>query len=139
MKRKIYHLLLQSFDRSLSINEQRILSTALEESDVLRKEERLQKRIRDAAKMGPGAHFSPFFAERVINRIQRGNETVHDLFWDMLIAQFKPMAIAATAIMIMLISYNMFQQKAFNVKNLLPTAKITYEEAMDPTLAYFGE
>ena len=139
MKTKPSNLLLRSFDRSLSVQEKHILDDALRHSKGLKEDKAFLEKLQKSAKPESPLKFRPFFAERVMQRIQERTVSVQDLFFESLYAQFKPLVVATATIVFLIMSYNMFHEKSFSIKELLPSTNLTYEEAMDPTLAYFRE
>ena len=139
MKIKPFNLLLRSLDQPLSEQEKSKLDEALRHSEKLKEDKVFLENLQKSAKPQNPPKFRPFFAERVMQRIQEKAVTVQDLFFESLYAQFKPLVVATAAVVFLIMSYNMLHEKSFSIKELLPTTNITYEEAMDPTLAYFKE
>jgi len=70
MDKKIIDLLYRSFDSDLSAEEQHLLEQALRESDALKTEKEKITAIRANLALEKEQSFKPFFAERVMNKIQ---------------------------------------------------------------------
>ncbi|MBN2010115.1 hypothetical protein JW960_12290 [candidate division KSB1 bacterium] len=135
MASKVHDLLYQSFERALTQLEQKRLDEALKTSETLRREkavlERLRQRVTDSS---VDTKFRPFFADRVMSRIRSQTATGLRIesVWEGIIAAFRPIAIAATVVMIVLISYNLFKSKTISVASALGEPDITLEQVVDP-------
>ena len=98
-----------------------------------------KKRIASMRKAvsGSGAQsFTPFFAERVMQRIQEltPTEKSPDLFIESLIAVFRPIAVGAAVLVIVLLSYNMIKSDRLSLAGAFAEPEVSIEEAFDPTI-----
>lgn len=133
--KKILELLYQSFDRTLSEKQQKRLDEALKNSEELRQEKnraiKLRKSASDIAKLS----FNPFFAERVLSRI----ETVQsknglEAFYQSLKVVFRRVAVAGAVVMLVLLLYNFRIGDSLNSDEILYVSDITIEEILDYSL-----
>lgn len=133
--KKILELLYRSFDRTLSEKQQKRLDEALKNSEELRQEKnraiKLRKSASDIAKLS----FNPFFAERVLSRI----ETVQsknglEAFYQSLKVVFRRVAVAGAVVMLVLLLYNFRIGDSLNSDEILYVSDITIEEILDYSL-----
>ena len=92
-------------------------------------------RLRRSVAASRQDQFAPFFAERVVARIRRENaEQPADLvFFTSLVQAFRKVALAGTAIAVLLLTCNLVQQQTS--LELLPTATVSLEEAIVPAFS----
>ncbi len=112
-----------------------LLEEALEKSQELRKEKEsiinLRKRISESA----GQTFGTFFADKVMAQIKSGQEeSGEERFFESLISVFRPVAIAAVMLLLVLLSYNMVSNQEYSVDGAFAYSQGTVEEAFDPIL-----
>lgn len=138
MNRKILDLLYRSFDQQLEPKEQQRLDETLAQSAELRAEQERITRMRVMISDSSVPSFHPFFAEKVMRRI-RGAETAMETFWDSLISVFRPIAIAATILFIVLLTYNLFKSDHKSLASALAEPEIKLEHSLDPALALVME
>ena len=133
--KKILELLYRSFDRTLSEKQQKRLDEALKNSEELRQEKnraiKLRKSASDIAKLS----FNPFFAERVLSRI----ETVQsknglEAFYQSLKVVFRRVAVAGAVVMLVLLLYNFRIGDSLNSDEILYVSDTTIEEILDYSL-----
>lgn len=133
MNSKILELLYRSFDRELNPNEQHQLEQALAGSKELREEKERIANMRTMISDSSEEKFHPFFAEKVMRRIRE--EQTQENFLDSLVHVFRPVAIAATVVLIALMSYNVLKSNEVSVASAFAQPEITLEQALDPTLS----
>lgn len=108
MNKKILKLLYRSFDGDLDEQERNELEEALKKSEELRREKEKILAQRQAITESAAQSFKPFFAERVMSRIDALNKKAGmEPFYETLRAVFRPFAIAGAAALVVLILYNL--------------------------------
>jgi len=133
MNSKILELLYRSFDKELNPNEQHQLEKALADSKELREEKERIANMRTMISDSGEHKFHPFFAEKVMRRIRA--EQTQENFLDSLVHVFRPVAIAATVVLIALMSYNVLKSNDVSVASAFAQPEVTLEHALDPTLS----
>ena len=140
MYEKYRELLYRSFDSELSTKEQEQLEQALTDSEELRREKDNIIALRQSISMEKRKFFKPFFADRVMAKIaeskQKNNE---ELFFESLFALFRPVAIAATILIIIVIGYNISASGQVSVDSALAVPDLSLEEVFDPTISLIAE
>jgi anti-sigma factor RsiW len=139
MNKKILELLYRSFDERLNPGEQKILDQALSDSAELRAEKNRIAQMRAMISDSSAKGFHPFFAEKVLRRIRTQAPPAAESYFESLIALFRPVAIAAAILFIMLLSYNLFTSEDKSLATALAEPEIRLEQALDPTLAWVME
>jgi len=134
MNKKIRALLYRSFDKSLSSREKQVLENALSQSEALRTEKESILQMRQAIKKGKVSGFQPFFAERVLNQasIQAKAE---DSFFNSLLIVFRPLAIAAVVVIIIISAYNITSSGQVSLEGALAVPEVTLNDAYATSLA----
>ena len=132
MNKKILKLLYRSFDDDLSEKEQKQLAEALENSEELRREKEQIKAQRQAVSDSGAQSFKPFFAERVMSRIQAMGEEENTLeaFYETLWAVFRRFAVAAAVILIALITINLIIGESLSMDEAFYISELTFEEVL---------
>jgi len=135
MNKKILELLYLSFDSNLDEKEQKQLTEALKNSEELRKEKEQildqRRTVSDSAERS----FKPFFAERVMNRIDSISEKNGlEIFYETLKSVFRRFAIVSAVIMIVLISYNLATRDSLSSEEIFYASDVTFEEILDLSL-----
>jgi hypothetical protein len=132
MDEKIKELLYRSFDEALSPEDTKVLEQALANSDELVKEKEDIARLRNQISEGKILNFKPFFADRVLNRIQ-SSATDHseEALFDSLFILFRPVAIAAAALIILVAGYNIVNSGNISLEGALAIPEVTLDEAYD--------
>jgi len=135
MKNEDLELLYRSFDDSLTPEEQKQLDEALTHSKALREEKTRIVTMRKAVSGNAARSFKPYFAERVMQRIEktRQEQTKQDPFFESLLAVFRPVAMGAAVLMIILLTYNMIKSDRLSLAGAFAEPEVTLEEAFDPT------
>lgn len=133
--KKILELLYRSFDRTLSEKQQKRLDEALKNSEELRREKNRAIKLRKSASDIAKPSFNPFFAERVLSRI----ETVQsknglEAFYQSLKVVFRRVAVAGAVVMLALLLYNFQIGDSLNSDEILYVSDITIEEILDYSL-----
>ena len=136
MKEKNLELLYRSFDESLTSNEQTRLENPLKDSKALRQEKKRIESIRQSLIESTVHAFKPHFAERVMQQIEkeRQKQTESDPFFESLIAVFRPVAMGAAILMIVLLTFNMIKSDRLSLAGAFAEPEVTLAEAFDPTL-----
>ena len=109
MKDELLDLLYRSFDSDLTAEEQSRLQEGLAGSAELRAEKKRLQSIRRAITDGAAESFRPFFAERVMQRLEgelRPENGIHELF-DSLAHAFRRIAVVGAAAAVILIALNL--------------------------------
>ena len=77
--------------------------------------------------------FGPFFAERVMNRIDGLGEKKNgwEAFYESFMAAFRRVAIVSAAVLVLLISYNVIRSDIVPEDELFFVADTTMEEILD--------
>ncbi|MDZ7265364.1 MAG: hypothetical protein ONB16_12320 [candidate division KSB1 bacterium] len=138
MNKKIIELLYRSFDEELAPAEQQRLEQALAASTELRAEKHRIAQLRGMISESGQQSFRPFFAEKVLRRI-REQDRPAERFFDTLVAVFRPVAIAAAFLFLVLLTYNLFQSDDKTLASAFAEPEIKLEQALDPTLALVME
>jgi len=134
MNKKILKLLYRSFDRELSEKNQKRLDDALENSDELRKERARAIAQRQALAKSGTQSFGPFFAERVMGRIESLGQTKangFELFYETFKAMFQRLAIASAIVLLALVSYNLIKSDILPQDEIMFASEATMEEILD--------
>lgn len=131
--RKALKLLYRSLDVDLKVKDQHRLDKALEESEELRKEKERILVQRQAVADSAGQSFGPFFAERVIQRIETLSPKKNGLevFYENFMAAFRKVAIVSAVVLVLLISYNVIKSDIVPEDELFFMADTTMEEILD--------
>ncbi|MFC1725275.1 hypothetical protein ACFL4T_06585 [candidate division KSB1 bacterium] len=137
MNKKLIKLLYRSFDGSLTEDEEKTLSDALQGSEELRSEKEKIMNLRSLVSGASEKEFSPFFTEKIMNKIESAkNGYVKTNHIDR-IAEFifRRLALIGAAAVILLIAYNFIQTGQITVTGLFGIPEITYEEIIEPVFA----
>jgi hypothetical protein len=135
MDEKIKALLYRSFDTELSPEEEEQLYLALKQSEELRIEKERITALRDNIASGKNQSFEPFFADRVMGKLyDMEKEKEEDFFFEGLFTLFRPVAIAATIFIIIVIGYNIGSSGQISLEGALAVPEVTLDEVYDPTL-----
>jgi hypothetical protein len=140
MNQKILKLLYRSFEIQLTAREQQQLEVALRDSEQLRKEKERISSLRKSISASTINSFKPFFADRVMQGIRgQQEENKQQVFFESLIYFFRPIAIAAVLLVIMLTSYTIFSDNPLSGENGLAVSEISIEDAFDPMIDFIQE
>jgi hypothetical protein len=136
MNKKIRSLLYRSFDKNLSSRERQVLENALSQSEDLRGEKESILQLRQAIKKEKVSGFQPFFSERVLNRIQATLQAKgEDSFFNSLLVVFRPLAIAAIILIIIISAYNITSSGQVSLEGALAVPEVTLNDAYATSLA----
>jgi hypothetical protein len=133
MNDELLDLLYRSFDEKLEPEEQRRLKAALAQSDMLRKERARMLAIRESLGTGAAESFKPFFAQRVMSRIEdefaegRSGET----FLESLSYVFRRVALAGALAVIVLAVFNIVSSDTVSATAALGLPEMTIEEVIE--------
>lgn len=131
MNKNILKLLYRSFDDDLSEKERNELKEALKNSEELRKEREKILAQRKTISESGAQSFKPFFAERVMARIDALSEkTEIEPFYETLKAVFRPVAIASAVAMVALILYNIGIGDILSSEEVFFASDATFEEIL---------
>ncbi len=102
----------------------------MEKQNQNKTDEKLAKLIKDNTKNG----FDPFFAERVMSKVnsQIERRSPIDQVMEQLLFQFRKMALAALLILTFLISYNVIDEGELTFASVLDIPQVSLEDALDP-------
>ncbi|HDL18621.1 MAG TPA: hypothetical protein ENH29_06170 [Bacteroidetes bacterium] len=137
MNDKMLKMLHRSFDEPLTPAEKQYLEDALKQHRELREEKERIGALREKVAHSGSQAFKPFFAERVMQRISRSEYAVsgQETFWDSLVAMFRPIAIGAAIILVVIMTYNIKKSDHFSLAAAFASQELTLEDATDPTLS----
>jgi hypothetical protein len=140
MDEKLKALLYRSFEEQLTSEENNLLKEGLKNSSELREEERKISKLRNIIKKEKVSAFKPFFADRVMNEIEAFvKDREEDTFFESLFFLFKPIAIAATALIIIIAGYNITSSGQFSLEGAIGIPEVTLDDAYDTSLAVVME
>ncbi len=133
MDENILELLYCSFDSKLSQDEQIKLNHALEKSKELQSHKEEMLKIRNSLRSDNPQKFGYLFADRVMKKIKNLEEKSKDeLFFDSIISIFRPIAIAATFLLVFLVSYNIISENGNIFNGYQESQEIDIAEAFNP-------
>ncbi len=129
MKSDWLNLLLRSFDGDLSQNERAELETALQNSPELREEKKSLEAVRGMIASGAVRKFKPFFAARLMQRIQSETAQRED-FFESLIWMFRRIALAGALTVILLFASALLTGRAPSLSTLFGMPQVTIEDTL---------
>jgi len=133
MDEKFLELLYRSFDSELKPDEQEKLEKALNNSEELKSQKEEILKMRASLKQNESQSFGYMFADKVMNKISKAEKkSTDELFFDSIIYVFRPMAIAATFLLVFLVSYNMLSDNGNLFNESQEIQDITLAEVFDP-------
>lgn len=136
MNRRIRNFLYRSFDGKLRKEDQNLLEEALSRSPNLSREKRQIEIMRKRLVLQTHFSFRERFADRVMVQIKLlKTMDVGALFHESVFQFFRPMAIAATILIIAMISYNLVKSDRVSWEDVMVVPEVTIEDAYDPLLA----
>lgn len=136
MNKKILKLLYRSFDGDLEEKERKLLEEALKNSEELRREKEQILAQRQAVSESAAKSFKPFFAERVMRRINAlgEKENAWENFYDSLKAMFWRFATVGAVGLIALILYNLVAGNSLPLEEAFYVSDLTFEEILQMPL-----
>lgn len=130
MDQALYNLLLASFDRALSDEEQVALNRGLETSAELREEQAKLQKIRNLVSEQTATKFEPFFAGRVLHKIEAlENKQKERGIANWLTRMFPKVAVSGIAVIVLLVASTYFMEGSFSLDTLLGIAEVATEDA----------
>jgi hypothetical protein len=126
MNKYFYKLLLRSFDSTLNEKEQRRLDGMLDGSEDMRKARQEITRMRDALRSDESFSFKPSFVERTLNRLRVAQESLGDFYLQI----FRPIAVGAAILVILLTSYNMARARTVTFESAIGIQRPSLEQAL---------
>lgn len=121
------NLLYSSFDKELNAEEKSGLEAALIENGALRQEKELLKEIRNSVRRTSVKSFSTGFVNRVIQRLNEPEKNFDFFVYKL----FKPLAVAASFLIVALLSYNISTADQLTLENILAVPDISLSETAD--------
>ena len=129
MKKEERDLLIKSLDSKLSASEEKILKNALNDSEELANERDRLLDLRQSLKTSRANSFANGFEDRVMAKIQGGN---NEEFSRYLFRVFKPVAIAAILLIIITASVNVWNSEQISLDGIMAINDVSPEEAFNP-------
>lgn len=133
MDKIIKQLLYESFDRELNEREKNILNFALIDSEELQREKEsiilMRNKLNNQAESG----FSGSFINKVMSEVQRLSKQKDNYeFFENVYMLFRPVVIAATLLIIALISLNFIKSENISIEDAIAVPDVTISDAYDP-------
>ena len=131
--KKILKLLYRSFDDELNLEETEQLDRALKDSEEIRKEKEQILAQRRALEESSAPSFKPFFAERVMNRIETLGQKKNgfESFYETLLLMFRRFAIVGAAILLLLLIYNIQTGDILSSEEIMFASDFTFEKILN--------
>ena len=129
MDEHLHNLLLKSFDSDLTSEENDMLEKALDASEELRSEKTQLQNMRIILHDKASKSFRPGFEERVMARIKT---TIEEDLTSMLFRIFRPVAVAAIMLIILLASFNIVSTEEYSVTGVFVISDASLDDAYDP-------
>ena len=124
MKKDIYRLLTESFDRTLSNDEQAMLNEALRSDKVLLADKQRLERVRNLL-AAEEYDFAPFFETRVL----AGIETVRELFSEQLFYTFRRFAFISVIIIAAFVGWTYFHYGSLDLNSMSGLSALNHDSA----------
>jgi len=133
MDKMIKQLLYESFDRELNEREKNILDFALIDSKELQKEKENLKLLRDKLSNQIQFGFTASFVDKVMNQVQKLSKQEDNYeFFENIYLLFRPVVIAATVLIIALVSLNFIKSEKISLEDAIAVPDVTISDAYDP-------
>ena len=140
MDKKLRDLLYRSFDSKLFPEEKKLLEQALSQSKQLKQEKEMISSLRKDIKRSKITSFQPYFADRVMENIRSSKQIDEsEQFFESLFVFFRPIAITAAVLIIIIAGYNITTTGYFSIEGALGIPEVTVDDVYDPTLALVTE
>jgi len=133
MDQKVLELLYRSFDRQLTPEEQHRLDEALTHSQPLQEEKERIAALRQTVAGSAAQSIEPFFAERVMQRIQakgKSRTSAGDDFIGSLMWSFRRIALAGVIAVFLLLAGNIIQKGEISLNSMLAMPQLTIEDTL---------
>ncbi len=124
MDNKLYNLLLRSFDAPLAESEERQLENALASSDELRTARDEIAALRFGLQGVKEEKFKPFFAERVVERLNNQQLSMDEYF----VSVFRNVAIGAAVLVVICSAYNISREDSITLDSAFGIHHQTLEQ-----------
>ena len=134
MNKKILKLLYRSFDTKLSGKNKKRLDDALEKSESLRLEQEQALAQRQTLTRSGSQSFTPFFADRVMGKIESLGQTKKngfELFYETFKTMFQRLAIASAVVLLVLVSYNLIKGDILPQEEIIFASDAAMEEILE--------
>jgi len=134
MNKKILKLLYRSLDTELNVKDQRRLDEALQMSEELRLERERALAIRQDLNKSRTQSFTPFFAARVMGKIESSGQTRKngfELFYETFKAMFQRLAVASAIVLLALVSYNLIKGDIIPQDEIIFASDTAMEEILE--------
>ncbi len=129
MDQALYNLLVASFDRDLSDEEQAALNQGLETSEELRKEQVVLQQMREIT-AAHSPEFAPFFSGRVMHKIEALHQpTKEPVLAKWLTKMFPKVALSGVAVILLVLVSTYFVEGSFSLDTLLGISEVAAEDA----------
>jgi anti-sigma factor RsiW len=133
MDQKVLDLLYRSFDGQLTPEEKQLLEKTLAQSKALQKEKERIVGLRKTISGSALQSFEPFFAERLMQRIQAeresqsaaGEDFIGSLLWS-----FRRIALAGAIAVLLLLTSNIVQKGEISLNSMLAIPQLTIEDTL---------
>jgi hypothetical protein len=139
MNRKIFKLLVRSFDVGLSISEREELDSALAQSEELLAERNRLVKLESSIRQNAVRSFSPDFTDRVMRRIasKEGQTSSKENFFESLVVIARPVLAGFLILCLGLVSFNLIRGGHLSLSSLFAFNDITFEDVFIPTFSPF--
>jgi hypothetical protein len=140
MDKRLKEILYRSFDSELTAEEKRLLEEALAQSEELRQEKEMITSLRRDIKRSKSTSFNRHFVDRVMEKIhstEKKDES--EQLFDSLYVFFRPIAVAATVLIIAIAGYNISTTGNFSLEGALGVPEVSVDDVYDPALALVSE
>jgi len=133
MNDKIMELLYRSFDYRLNEEEQMQLDEALVASPDLQAEKKRIEALRNELTSGRTESFKPFFAERVMKKIDTLEESEKGLeqLFESMQYFFRRVAVAAAVVVVLLVAYNLKTGDEISLSSAIGISETSLEEILE--------
>lgn len=126
MDNNLYNLILRSLDAPLAEREQRELESALADSEEFRTAREEIVALRNGLQALKGETFRPFFAERVMDRLNNPQLSMAEYF----VSVFRKVALSAAVLVIICSAYNISRENKFTLESALGIHHETLEQIL---------
>ncbi|TFG94553.1 MAG: hypothetical protein E4H13_14715 [Calditrichales bacterium] len=140
MDKYMIDLVYRSFDGKLSEQETARLQQGLTSSAELQNFQAQVSRMRDRVKSLPEPVFSYRFTEKVMQKIiSAGQIDTQELFFNTIFRLFKPVAVGALMLILVIAVFNMASIGDISVEAALGVPDISLEDTFDPVISLIAE
>ena len=129
-------LLYKHFDGKLSGKEETELMTNLKNSKELQRENEIISTLRDKLRESGQVSFSPYFEQKVMQKINGIDTAQNEILFDVFFSQFRKLAVSAVAVVVLLFSLNAGKAGEFNLEKIFNIPEVTLEDVADPIFMF---